>query len=1330
MQQPVVQLALERKLEPLITSERDRKAYQVLTWTLLAVGLAGGGVVLYAVLRDARGWPLWKSVALATIVQLTIGLVGWLWASWVRRYARVDLRALARRVEREHPDLKCGLLAALEQTPSAEGTFGYLQERVINEAVDHAMQHNWLQRSFDPARKLARLGFQAAFLLVVLLAVWETKVIWKLHSERVAVAGNIQAGTEGPIQVKVTPGDAEVEQGGRLVVEAKFEGRLPAEAFVVVSDAKTGAETNRLPLKSTVDSHVFGGVISGIDKDATYQVQFEKGASAVYHINTFMFPALVQADAKITPPEYAALPVKEFKNIMSVSALEGSQIAFRLTVNKPLAQAELLGEDKSIVSLKPSSDDPKILEAVMSPQASQKYRVRLVDDRQRNNKQPPSIRVTVQANQPPKIEVTFPKRDLAVSPVQELPVEAKVWDDIGVQKIGAVFALGGKQTETLLTTDAVPGGKSTAVKTMFELEKAHAEPKQLVSYYIWADDVGPNAKPRRTMSDMFFAEVRSFEDIFRESEAPPGEGDPADDEKKDQVGKLLELQKQVVNATWRILRDTSSGKPLERAEKDVDTVRESEGIVKGKTEALTEKVKDADALSALKEAAKHMEATQNELSKVTETKTSDALNPALLEGRQALELLYRTQSREHKVMQMKRNMRGKGGGDDDKQMQVNQLELKQKDQRYEEEKEVKEQQTAEQKENLQVLNRLKELARRQEALAQKIKELETALKQAKNEEEKKEIERQLKRLQEEQVQLMRDLDELRDRMEKPENRSAMSEEHQKLDDAREQLRQATDKLQEQKLADAANAATRAQRTLEETRDEFRQRTAKKFADAMKQLKQEAGELAAGQEKLSEALDKAASAAGDSAKEQKTEDQLRKSMDQSKLAANVEEQSKALEKLLGDMRKISEDAEQSEPLLSNTLYDTIRRAQSTGTEDALADAKSQLQMGDHTSAQQSQRKAARGIEELKNGVDKAAESVLGSETEALRMARSELDKLIKEVNPNAAEGDQKPGEKKDGATMQKGSKGDDAKGLQPGKDGQPQIAQKGDKDGKSQPGQGKEGEKEGEGKEAEGQQPGKDDGKAQDKKAMAAGKEGAGKGENGKELSKDGKPGEGAPGASDEKGEKNSQALAQNASPSGQKPGQGQAQGKEGKDGKGEGQEQGQGQGKAQASNDGKARGAGGQRQQQAGDNREQAAAGNKGGKNGGGNGGWFYDDTPDPVANANTNPLTGDHYGEWSDRLRRVEEALDSPELRNGVTRIAEDARQIRVDYRRDKTSPRDAQIQARIAEPLAELRERVNEELAKRESKDSLAPVDRDPVPTRFKELVRRYYSELGSGR
>ena len=43
------------------------------------------------------------------------------------------------------------------------------------------------------------------------------------------------------------------------------------------------------------------------------------------------------------------------------------------------------------------------------------------------------------------------------------------------------------------------------------------------------------------------------------------------------------------------------------------------------------------------------------------------------------------------------------------------------------------------------------------------------------------------------------------------------------------------------------------------------------------------------------------------------------------------------------------------------------------------------------------------------------------------------------------------------------------------------------------------------------------------------------------------------------------------------------------------------------------------------------------------------------------------------------------------------------------------------------EVRKRLGEELARRDSKDALVPIDRDPVPGRYSESVRRDYEELG---
>jgi hypothetical protein len=117
-------------------------------------------------------------------------------------------------------------------------------------------------------------------------------------------------------------------------------------------------------------------------------------------------------------------------------------------------------------------------------------------------------------------------------------------------------------------------------------------------------------------------------------------------------------------------------------------------------------------------------------------------------------------------------------------------------------------------------------------------------------------------------------------------------------------------------------------------------------------------------------------------------------------------------------------------------------------------------------------------------------------------------------------------------------------------------------------------------------------------------------------------------------------------------------------------------------------------------------------------------------ADSETSPLLGeDDFSDWSQRLSNVEEMLDRPELRNQVAQARDRARATRSDFKRQNKPPRWDMVQKDILKPLLEVRERVADELSRRDSSDSLAPIDRDPVPNKYSELVKKYYEKLGSG-
>ena len=75
-------------------------------------------------------------------------------------------------------------------------------------------------------------------------------------------------------------------------------------------------------------------------------------------------------------------------------------------------------------------------------------------------------------------------------------------------------------------------------------------------------------------------------------------------------------------------------------------------------------------------------------------------------------------------------------------------------------------------------------------------------------------------------------------------------------------------------------------------------------------------------------------------------------------------------------------------------------------------------------------------------------------------------------------------------------------------------------------------------------------------------------------------------------------------------------------------------------------------------------------------------------------------------------------------------ARAIRADWKYQSKRPSQAVMREQILGPLTELRDRLSDRLNRLERNDKLVPLDRDPIPGRYTDLVRRYWKSLSEGR
>jgi hypothetical protein len=1379
-----------------IVARRRRLAF----WSSLAVCWAGAAFIglFVAFIERQSGWGSSLAMPLVGL----IGIAGAIIVLFRFARARIDLRALAQQIEARYPDLEGRLLTAVQQ-PLDEAGLNYLQHRLLEETFARSQQSDWAKMI---PRSRILIAQTAHWVALIFLGT----VLWGLR----LTSGPGLVARIGESGITVTPGDTSIERGNSLVVFVKFAGALPANVGLVTT--APGGTAQRVPLVKSLADPIFGGSVTEVSSNFTYHVEHGGQRTRDFAVTVFEYPRLDRADLEVKFPAYTGLPSKRIENTKRLSAVEGSTVDLALQLNKPVRSAALVPKDKtgSLISLSADTNRAIALLNGLPLEKSHSYDLRLIDAEGRTNKVPALFVFDVLTNRAPEFRLASPKGDIRPSPLEEITFEGTVWDDFGLKAYGLGYAIPGQETKFIELGKDVPAKEKMTFQYTLRLEDLKLEPDQLISWFVWADDAAPDGQTRRTAGDLFFGEVRPFDEIFREGLGMDGGqgGQQGQQGGQSPAAKLTELQKQIISATWRLRRENNapskqtstppkpqpvepaparesrnaspaaltemaefrngwqssqapvqkvfgqtsdsqsqSERPTARSRRDSSSagstagasgshsysddatvVRDSQAQALDQVEEMSGRTQDPRALALWTAAKKEM---QKALENLEKAKGSPATLPDALAAEQAAyQALLRLQQHEYQVMRNQRNQQGGGGSSRERQMQrqLDQLDLKQADNRYETQRQAQRQQTTERREQLQVQNRLQELARRQQDLNDRLKELQTALQEAKTEQEREEIRRRLKRLQEEEQQMLNDVDELRQRMDRPENQSRMAEERKQLEDTRKDVQQAADAANQGQASQALASGTRAQRKLQQLRDQMRKENSSQFADDLRQMRNEARELTRQQEDILKKLE-ADSAARDRS--------LSDSTNRQEALNELTQQKQRMTNLVDRATQISQEAEDAEPVVSRQLYDSVRKfAQDSSkavqeTQDELLsrglmtrnvydtlqnkaetdgpkllEATSELVKQDLVKpASQAGERTRSSLGTLKKGVERAAESVLGDDTEALRLAQQEIDQLTdqlqREMNQGRGVGNQT---NQTGGVAQQGNSSSGTNNVAGASGSRTNLAAN-SQGNNSQSAANRSGRNRGNSESPEQAQNSSQSNRGEHQDGEQQNSSQANNQPSDQQQSQGSQPG----GSQNRNGQRNSE---QAANQQGQQGSTGQQPSNEHTSNNASESEN----AGSQAANSGQR--AGGQRQGGARNNNDN-----------GGAGGWDLNRSLDRMFDNNYGgnyaggPLTGENFMDWSDRLRDVEEIVDDPAWRNQVARARERARLLRQEFKRDLKKPDWAVVQLQIMNPLIEVRNRIADELARRENSDSLVPIDRDPVPNRYSDLVRRYYEELG---
>lgn len=665
---------------------------------------------------------------------------------WPLRHPPSDDR-VARFVEERCPDLedRVASAAALAASGPAAG-FG---ELLLADAAEHLRGVD-LARVVPPARvrRAAARGFLALAALAAVVVVSSAPL------SRVVGAAWLRVLPSG-VELLVDPGDFRLVAGQPFRVRARFSGaggtlgRTPPVLSVL--DDLAPRQIHMRPAD--------GGWLAefpSVARSFRYRVEVGALAGRDYLVEALSPPRVTRIDVEYTYPAFTGLAPRVEEDGGDVFAPAGAVARLVVHTDKPVVRGELALSDGRRLALDDAGDGRRA--AVLAVEGDGRYSVRVVDAHGLSNPDPGDYVVRAVADSPPAVRVVRPGGDREVTPLEEVTVEVRAGDDHAVDRLDLVYTVVGREDRVLPFDIPDQAAAVAGVRTLF-VEDLAVEPGDVITYFARARDAGPAGASNEARSDLYFLEVRPFDNAFEEALSQGGAGPQAAE-----MGRLAALQKQIIVATWRLDQQPGDG----RAE-DVRTVAEAQAGLRDTTAAAAGNMTPgrglpADAGIGPRGAADEVGPEAQGRALAAAVEAMDAASAALDAQDTAAALPHETDAL-NRLLTAQAAVRRRqvsmqpGGGSGGQQAQLDLSALFDRELRREQETSFEtgaQPGEAQPDDDREVLDRLRELARRQERINRDLR----SPSEAGGEEERR---RRLERLQREQQTLRAELETLAER---------------------------------------------------------------------------------------------------------------------------------------------------------------------------------------------------------------------------------------------------------------------------------------------------------------------------------------------------------------------------------------------------------------------------------------------------------------------------------------------------------------------------------------------------------------------------------------
>lgn len=728
-------------------------------------------------------------------------------------------------------------------------------------------------RTLGPAtviepRALRRAGLEAAVACIVLLAVimvGSPALTRALNTARISLF-------PGAIRLEVLPGDTRVVAGKPLRIRALVHGVQPSGTGLTANLTVIGGDERRVVPMTAVDGGFEFGFES-VDRTFQYEVSAGRASSPQFTVTALFAPRVRRIDVQYRYPAFTGLKPRNQEDGGDIYAPAGTQVRLEIHTSKVVSAGSLALRRGSGVGLRGTGT--RVLEADLVLSGDDSYRVQLRDGDGLQSSDDTEYFIRVMNDRPPDVRIVRPAGDQHITPLEEVSIEARADDDYGIAQFELVYSAAGSPERTVPFTRTSGTDVARIGSHMLAAETLGVQPGDVIAYYARARDVSRGKRSTEAKSDIFFLEVKPFNEEFvaAQSQAQGGAGA--------QVEALIAAQKEIINATWNLERRSAAG----RSAADVKSVAQAQAELKARVEQMTMRGRRAPggvpqqmalqpqpAPSRQAGVIAAIEAMTRALQQLEAERTRDAI-PHEMAALQGL-LQAQAEVRRTQVTQQQ-GASGNGGsgrqGQDLSALFDRELQRQQRT-NYEMRSQIEERPDAQK--NDSALDRIRDLARRQEELSRRQRDLADAGVSA------EELRRRLEKLTREQTELREEAERLARQMGQSAQQERASQGDQQgangqkppqqgseavgggareprpgdnggaeMRDAAEQMRNAASELRRQDADAAADRSQRAAEQLRRAEQQIREAGDRGGARAAGDLQLESQQIASAQRQI-------------------------------------------------------------------------------------------------------------------------------------------------------------------------------------------------------------------------------------------------------------------------------------------------------------------------------------------------------------------------------------------------------------------------------------------------------------------------------------------------